>query len=176
LLSRRVLLVTLAGIVALAAVIVIYPPALDALLARGGSYRVATWLRYLAFAWEHPLVGTGLNQRLWLTVDGAELHHAHNMLISALVRGGLIGLAGMAAMLAGGLYYAWRHAVRSGNPVIFGMILALAVAGTFDYDLILTRMDWMWLTFWLPIGLAAGGELYVRGLSPAGSTATMPTT
>jgi len=174
-LSRRVLVATLAAIVVAAAVVLLYPPALDAILARGGSYRVATWLRYLAFAAENPLVGTGLTRRLWLAVEGVEVHHAHNMLISALVRGGLIGLAGMALMLFGGLYQAWRHAAQSGHAAIFGMMAALAVASVFDYDLVLTPTDWMWLTFWMPVGLAAGAELAARR-GASGETATTPRT
>ena len=124
-LSRRVLLATVAAIVVAAAVVLLDPPALDAVLSRGGSYRLAIWLRYVAFAFDNPLVGTGLARRLWLVVDGVEIHHAHNMLVSSMVRGGLIGLAGMALMVLGGLAYAWRLAARSGSAVIFGMLVAV---------------------------------------------------
>ena len=174
-LSRRVLLVTVAAIAVVVAVVLLYPPALESILARGGSYRVATWLRYVSFAFENPLVGTGLTRRLWLMVEGVEIHHAHNMLISSLVRGGVVGLAGMALMLFGGLAYAWRYARTAGSAAIFGMMVAIGVASVFDYDLILTPTDWMWLTFWMPIGLAAGAELSVRRAASAQAETTAST-
>lgn len=172
-LSRRMMLATLAVAAVGVAAVLLYPPALEAILARGGSYRIGAWLSYLDFAFENPLVGTGLTRRLWLTVEGIELHHAHSMLISSMVRGGLIGLAGMGLMLFGGLFYAWRRAMADkGSAAIFGMMVALVVVGLFDYDLILTPTDWMWLTFWMPVGLAAGAELAVRqGRPSAAATA-----
>lgn len=168
--SRRMLIAVLAAVAALAIFILAYPPALEAVLARGGSYRLGVWLRYLTFAWEHPLVGTGVSRRLYLTVDGAELHHAHNLLISAQIRGGIMALAGMALMLFGGLYWAWRHARRAGDPVVLAMMVALFVVGIFDYDVILTPMDWVWFTIWLPIGLAAGCEIAARRAAAALTT------
>jgi O-antigen ligase len=171
-LSRRMLLAVLAAIATLVVFVLAYPPALEAILARGGSYRLGVWLRYISFGMEHPLVGTGVSRRLYLTVDGAELHHAHNLLISAQIRGGIIALAGMALMVLAGLYWSWRHARRSGDPLVFAMMVALFVAGIFDYDLILTPMDWVWFTMWLPIGLAAGCEIAGRRAAAALTTSS----
>ena len=95
-------------------------------------------------------------------IGGFEIYHAHNLLISALVRGGLLSLAGMALMLGGGLYWSWTYARRSGDPIILAMMVAISVAGMFDYELLLKPTEWSWVAFWLPIGLAAGAELAVR--------------
>jgi hypothetical protein len=160
--SRRTLLAVGGVVAAILLFAVLYPPALEALAGRGVSYRPGIWLRYISFAWEDPWLGIGVFRRLQLTVYGAEFDHAHNLLISAQIRGGLLGLAGMALMLGGGLYWSWRYARQAGDPIVFGMMLALCVTGMFDYDLALTPLDWVWVTAWLPIGLAAGCELHAR--------------
>lgn len=129
---------------------------------RGASLRSDIWLEYLGWAWEQPLVGQGLIASVHRPVLGIEFHHAHNILISAWVRGGILGLAGMAMMLGGGIYWGWRYGRRTGNGVYLAAILAIAVAGMFDYELLPAITDWMWVAFWLPIGLGAGAEIALR--------------
>jgi hypothetical protein len=68
----------------------------------------------------------------------------------------------MAIMLGAGIYWSWTYARRFGEPVFLAMIVALGVAGLFDYELLLMLPDWSWVTFWLPIGLAAGAEIALR--------------
>ncbi len=162
-LSRRVLVVTLAGLVLGGLGVLVLTPALDVILARGGSYRLGVWWTYLTHAIENPWIGTGATKRVLLMVDGAELTHAHNLWLSAWVRGGILSFIGMGLMLFVGLYFAWRLARRSGEVVILAMMAALFVTAIFDYDLYLTPLDWVWLTFWFPIALAAGCELAMRG-------------
>jgi O-antigen ligase len=171
--SRRTLLAVGGVVAAILLFAVLYPPAMEALAGRGVSYRPGIWLRYIAFAWEDPWLGIGVFRRLQLTAYGAEFDHAHNLLISAQIRGGLLGLAGMALMLGGGLYWAWRYARRAGDPIVFGMMLALCVTGMFDYDLALTPLDWVWVTAWLPIGLAAGCELHLRRIGTSSEPADL---
>jgi hypothetical protein len=56
---------------------------------------------------------------------------------------------------------------------VFGMMLALCVTGMFDYDLALTPLDWVWVTAWLPIGLAAGCELHLRRIGTSSEPADL---
>ena len=119
-------------------------------------------MEYLRSAGERPLIGEGLLAVIHRNVDGSEIFHPHNLLLSAQIRGGVLSLVGMALMLGGGLYWSFCHARRSGDPVFLAMIVAISVAGIFDYELLLLPTGWTWVAFWLPIGLAAGAELAVR--------------
>ncbi len=160
-LGRRVRMLALAG-VAGGLLLCFHGPVFDALFARGMSLRTDIWPAYLHWAGENPLTGQGLLANIHRTIAGLAIHHPHNLLLSAQIRGGPLSLVGMAIMLGGGIYWSWVHARRSGSPVILAMIVAISVAGIFDYELLLRRTDWTWVTFWFPIGLAAGAELAVR--------------
>lgn len=159
--SRRVRL-AIAAFLAVVLLLCLYPPVFDELFARGMNLRTDIWLDYLGWASESPAIGQGLLANIHRPVSGRVLHHAHNLLISAQVRGGLLSLLGMALMLGGGIYWSWVFARRSGSPVILAMIVAMTVAGLFDYELLLKPTEWSWVAFWLPIGLAAGAELAAR--------------
>ena len=50
------------------------------------------------------------------------------------------------------------------TPVIASVMATIAVAGMFDYQLMVTAPTWPWVTFWLPFGLAIGAEMAVRRL------------
>lgn len=159
--TRRVRMLVAAGVVAML-LLCFYGPVFDTLFGKGASLRTDIWQDYLGWAWESPVIGQGLLADIRRVIEGFTISHPHNLLLSAQIRGGLLGLAGMALMLGGGLYWSWIHARRSGDPVFLAMIVAISVAGMFDYELLLTPTDWRWVTFWLPIGLAAGAELAAR--------------
>jgi len=161
---RVAVAVAIAGVLAAS----LYPPVLDSLYARGANLRTDIWEVYLASARESPLVGQGWLADIHRVIAGIKISHPHNLLIAAEIRGGLLSLAGMALMLGGGIWWAWVHARRSGEPVYLAMIVAVGVAGIFDYELLMKPMDWTWVTFWLPIGLAAGAELAARRDRAAG--------
>ena len=132
------------------------------LLVRGLSHRTGIWLNYASWWLESPVFGYGMDANIHRVVDGMTFFHAHNLILSSAVRAGILGLAGMVVMLAGGIYFAWRYAVRFRCPLFLSMIVALFVAALFDYDVYLVRADWSWLTIWFPIGLGAGTELVMR--------------
>lgn len=140
----------------------LFTPLRDALSWRGMNFRTDIWETYLAAAWESPLFGQGWLADIHRIIADNKISHPHNLLISAQIRGGLFSLVGMALMLGGGIYWAWVHARRSGEPVFLAMIVAVSVAGIFDYELLMRPKDWTWVTFSLPIGLAAGAELAAR--------------
>ncbi len=150
------------SIVGLAVILSFYPPIFEAVATRGMSYRIEIWVTYLEWAWETALIGQGMTANVHRVIGGIEFYHAHNLLISALARGALVGLFGMIIMLGAGLYWSWTYARRFGEPVFFAMMVALCVTGVFDYELLPTLTNWTWVTFWLPIGLAAGAEVASR--------------
>jgi O-antigen ligase len=155
--SRFIVVVGLVGVL-----LVLLAVLLELILDRGASYRSDIWLHYLRWAWEEPVFGQGLVANVHRVVLGVEFHHAHNLLVSAWVRGGVFGFIGMALMLGGGIYWTWRYGRSTGNPVYLAMIVAIGVAGMFDYELLPELTNWTWAAFWLPIGLAAGAEIAMR--------------
>ena len=159
--ERRARAFVLGGI-GVAVVLSFYPPVFEAVATRGTSYRIGIWMTYLEWAWETPLIGQGMIASVHRVIGGIEFSHAHNLMISALTRGGPLGLAGMVIVLGAGVYWSWTYARRFGEPVFLAMIIALCVAGLFDYELLLKPPDWTWVTFWLPVGLAAGAEIALR--------------
>ena len=161
-LSPRLRWAILAALVAAALIVVLYPPAYDVVIRRGASYRPGTWMHFLPAFADRPILGIGQREPIRILVDGAEIHHPHNLVLSAQVRGGALAFVGMLAMLVGGLVATWRFARRSGDPTVLAMVVALVVASLFDYEGKLSAADWTWLTIWLPLGLAAGCEMAMR--------------
>lgn len=161
-LSPRMRWAILVALVLAVLVVLLYPPAFDVVMRRGASYRPGTWMQFLPSFLERPLLGIGQREPIRTLVDGAEIHHPHNLLLSAQVRGGLLAFLGMLTMLVGGLVAAWRFARRSGDPTVLAMVVALVVAGLFDYEAKVMPADWTWLTIFLPLGLAAGCEMVLR--------------
>lgn len=174
-LSRPLRWVVLVALVAVVLVVLLYQPAFDIVVQRGVSYRPGTWAHFLPAFVDSPLLGIGQRVPIRITVEGAPIHHPHNILLSAQVRGGLLAFVGLTVMLGGALVWAWRFARRTGNAAVLAMVVALAVASLFDYEAKVTPADWVWLTIWVPLGLAAGCEMLLRRRAadmPAPSAAT----
>lgn len=174
-LSRPMRYVILAMLVAAVIVVFLYPPAYEVVVQRGASYRPGTWAHFLPAFLDRPLLGIGQRVPIRITVEGAPIHHPHNMLLSAQVRGGILACVGLAGMLVGALVWAWRFARGTGNAAVLAMVSALAVASLFDFEAKVTPADWVWLTIWVPLGLAAGCEVVLRrraAVAPAPSAAT----
>jgi O-antigen ligase len=121
-LSPRLRWAILAVLVAAALVVLFYPPAFDVVIRRGSSYRPGTWMQFLPSFAERPLFGIGQREPIRIIVDGAEINHPHNLVLSAQVRGGILAFVGMLAMLVGGLVAAWRFARRRGDPFCHGEV------------------------------------------------------
>jgi O-antigen ligase len=160
-LSRRNGLIA-AGFAAACVLAALYPPFMDALLFRGSGYRGGIWLSFLHLAGDRPIFGWGVLATINRWVEGHVFFHAHSLILSAEVRGGVLGLVSMVAMLGYCLYWSTADMRRSRDPLIFGMVLTFVTAGLFDFQLLITFPDWLWVVFWIPIGLAAGAEAKLR--------------
>ena len=146
--------------------IISIPTLRDTLWLRGDSYRFETWSHYLQLAEEEPVRGHGSADVSFKANDGYHVKHPHNLVLSSLVRGGVLGAVAMITMLLGGLYYAARYAKLTGNAVALGIMVTLLLFGLFDQDIRPKRFfHWQILVFWLPIGICIGTELFVRARS-----------
>jgi len=171
--SRRNRLIAIAFLIA-AGLAALYPPYTAALLFRGDGYRIGIWLSYLQMAADRPLAGYGLLTDTTRLVEGSVFIHAHSVVLAAEIRGGLLGLASMAALLGAGLYWSAAYANRRGDPGLLGMIVALVADGILNHEVLITYPSWPWVTFWLPLGLAAGAEVKLRSAARQTAAARQP--
>jgi O-antigen ligase len=143
------------------------PEIADIFLARGVSHRPDSWRQFSQLIAERPLFGHGSRPKIGAVLaDGAFHNQAHNVVLSAWFRGGIAAALAMLFVLGGGLYWATRYWRLQGEVAPLCMMVAIATAGMFDYQILITYPAWPWLTFWLPFGLCVGAEMSVRKHAP----------
>jgi O-antigen ligase len=160
--SRSLLRGAIAVLVAAVCFLAI-PAVREVLFARGSGHRFEVWAKFWALIRERPIFGYGASSPAGVSLDnGTFLDQAHNLVLSGWFRGGVSAAVAMALILAGGIYWSWRYwrATREVAPLC--VIVTVAAAGTFDYQLLMTYPNWPWVTLWLPFGLAAGAEMAWR--------------
>src|SRR5262249_31393050 len=159
--SRRIRWTIVAGAVSVATVLIAVPWLRDRLL-RGEGLRREVWQAFIGKASEKPWTGFGAVQDVSVWVSGLLIDQPHNLVLSAQVRGGLIAAISMLFVLCAGTYWTWRFYRQTGQTTPLAVFVTMAACGMFDYNLLITRADWPWVTFWLPISLAIGAETYIR--------------
>ena len=172
--SRKLLRGTIAVLVGAACFLAI-PPVREVLFARGSGHRFEVWQKFWALIEERPFFGYGSSNPAGITLDkGTFLDQAHNLVLSGWFRGGILGAVAMAFILAGGIYWSWRYwrATREVAPLC--VVVTIATAGMFDYQLLMTYPNWPWVTFWLPFGLAVGAEMACRNRERRAQAAQPP--
>ena len=131
-------------------------------LQRGDSFRLALAQAYLGLAMAKPWFGYGLGNEIVVTAQGLEFEQPHNMYVWAQVRGGIVAMVAALALMAAALFASFSFWCRGGNLAPFAVAAAMACTGFTEIGLLVTRFDWIWVTFWLPLGLAAGAELTLK--------------
>ncbi len=169
-LGRRVAGLLAAGVVVAAIVFATMPQAQSVLAARGSSYRPEIWSIYADRALQRPLRGYGSLSDISIKLSNeVEIDQPHNLVLSAQVRGGLFGALAMIVLLIGSLYWSARYTRAFDNVLPLAVISTVASVGLFDYNLLITPLNWPWVTFWLPFAICAGAEIAVKrnSTSPA---------
>jgi O-antigen ligase len=162
-LSGRARLAAL-GVIAFAVIALpLLPEARQVIASRGLSYRPEIWVDYFAMAAHGPFFGYGITPNIDQVMrDGMVVDQPHNIVLAALVRGGIIGGAAMLTVLVECLYWSYRLWMTSRQLTPLCMLVAMTTAGMFDYQLVATNPSWTWVTFWLPIGIGIGAEVVGR--------------
>ena len=130
------------------------------LLMRGDAGRGELIADFWHLVQDRFLLGLGVQTqgRILVWHDGAYLEAPHNMLMTALVYGGVIAVALLAAfyvvMIAAGI----RSGRRGLSLAPLAMAAYVAVHGLFE-TVYVTAPGWQWLYLWLPVGLIAGAEI-----------------
>jgi len=155
--QRRLLMLGVLG--AALFLLALATPLLLAAVGRGDSFRFSLWRFYLDLAAQRPWLGYGLSFDPGIVLpNGIPIINPHNMMIAALIRGGLISVAALIALLVAAVYRAWRSRREPGGlfaPVLLAVAL---VATSVDFEIIATPLGWPWLLLWLPIGLSLGQD------------------
>jgi O-antigen ligase len=141
------------------------------LLARGFTLRLHTWTDALARMPDALWFGHGVAdpQTFILKHGKTVIHphtimHPHNALFGHQLQGGLAGTAIFLGLIAAAARIGWR-AWRERADFLILMLLAFLVGnGLVDFGHFYTQLDLEWFLFWLPIALAAGNEVALRGM------------
>jgi O-antigen ligase len=165
---RQRLMFVVSAMVALICVYVATP--LADLMFNRPSLRLELWSYFLWMASERPWLGVGLT----FDVSLGQMLNAHNIILSALVRGGIFAAVTLISLIVVCLYQslqAWR---RGALLVPVALMTSTILATAVDYEIIATSLGWQWLLFWLPVGmcLAVGPQAswQARSLDAARAT------
>lgn len=154
--ARRRLLI-LAALAAILLLLGLATPLLHKILVRGDAYRLSLWPFYLDLASRRPWLGYGLAFDTEIALpDGYLILNAHNIVLSALIRGGLLSAAALVATLATAVYRAWRSYIATNSMFALVLLAAALAATSVDYEILATPLGWPWLLLWLPVGLSLG--------------------
>jgi len=149
---------TLAGVLFL-----MLPTIGSAAIERLDNHRIEVWQRFLQLAKERPILGYGERLEFFIEIsDGANLGHALNIFISALMRGGFISVLCFVLAYAKSLLKTYEFARQFQNPIPLALILLIFSAGFVDFDQLFFLADWQWVSFWMPLGFAVACEMRLR--------------
>lgn len=150
----------------------LWTPFFESLVERGAAMRPEVWSHYWQMAQERFWLGYGVSYDIAMVMpDNQNPLSAHNIILSALVRGGVAAALTLFALVLTCLYRSWKAWRETGAVMPFALIAATAVATTVDHEMTATSLGWPWLLFWIPVGMCLG--VSVREASPH-SQATTP--
>jgi len=137
------------------------------LLPRGSSYRLdiwnQIWMRYLEGSW---VFGQGVDTSDDNVIDGIRFLHAHNMYLSVLFQGGLIGIA-LFALVAMQAFMSLLDNYSHRSAKLGIAVLALAMSSyLFDGHELLDKIGETWFLFWSPVAIGIG----LRWIAPPVAT------
>ena len=159
--NRRSVMLVLAGALALAGLLVLYP---DALMSRGTSFRLELWQNALDKISQRPWMGFGFGADLAINIEGlaTTFSEPHSFTIGVLYYTGIIGLGLWLAMHIVALRHCWRQR-HNWYFIIGGALLAYGIgAGLAEGGGILTRPKEHWFVTWIPLALIAALNIRSR--------------
>lgn len=158
---RQLVRLGLSTAVVLAALL-IWTPVIEMMAVRGASLRPMVWSHYWDMAQQRPWFGYGLSYDVTLRHHGDILLNAHNIILSALVRGGILAAATLLCLVGTCCYLSWTawRANRVMTPVAL-MVVGI-VATAVDHEMTATSLGWPWLLFWIPVAVCLGASMRER--------------
>ena len=132
-------------------------------LQRGENARFEVWSKFLSLALLRPILGYGEKIEFHVEIRNTEIiGHAHNLYLSAFIRGGIFACAFLIASIALSIKYSIKYANYCSNKIPLCAIITIAISGLVDFDLIVFLTDWQWPSLWFPMGLIMASEQKIK--------------
>ncbi len=130
-----------------------------AALQRGAGQRGEVWSSFFNLIRSKPVFGYGERIEFWVKNSfGDHLGHAHNLLLSAAVRGGILAFLALLSVFI----LSYRKAIKLflvfGTATPLALLAFVTITGSVDFDLLVMPPNWQWATIWLSIGLCMGAD------------------
>ena len=129
------------------------------LLERGDSWRIYLWQHYLSLSLDRPLLGYGLDFDASFQVGSTTIHTPHNILLSALIRGGLGAFLSLTVALLA-MVWATVSAARRGWWQPATVLVAVLAITSVDHEILPDAFNHHWFLFWLPFSLTTASTVY----------------
>lgn len=142
------------------------------LFSRADSGRIEIYRQSIPLIQEHPMIGHGITPEIGFNLGafterwGITMGYPHNIFLSQLLHGGIIGLTILAA-----LFYSIIKSCRKqrGNLGIIPELLTFfVICGLFDFSLLITTVSIEWILFWIAVSWLLSLEL--RSCQPTQTT------
>ena len=126
-------------------------------LPRGDSYRPAIWLATLSAVMDGGLwFGRGILTDDTLVTAAGEFPHPHNMYLSVLFQGGLVGVALFATLIAAVVRTLFDHYPNRDAKLALGILGLALPAWLLDGHELIDKVGMTWFLFWLPVAISLG--------------------
>ncbi len=131
----------------------------DSLRMSSISARFEIWELLLADVKGRWLLGVGVDGRDLSTLLGDLGAHAHSLYFSVYYRGGVVGLALLCLLLLTMAQKVYRLGVRNSSFFLTAMLSFVLIVSIADLGDLFWRPTYLWMYFWLPIGLLLGESM-----------------
>lgn len=137
---------------------------LDAILDRALSFRPEIWAEFTQRTLDTNLfLGAGMTADSTFQHPSQLIKHPHSIFVATLYYGGLVGLLLLIAMLGRTV---WLIVLMPHGEIktLAAMLLSFGVIATLvDGNELLTKINYLWLLIWLPVGLTMYIKPDVKG-------------
>lgn len=153
--NRKYQLLGIAGSVMLLGTIMLVFLGPELIMKRALSLRPDIWLEFIGRTLAgNPLIGAGMTSDTTFQHPAQLVDHPHSVYVATFYYGGVIGLLLLLLLIARSLDSIWRldnpqHKLLATMVIGFGLTAILL-----DGNELLTKVNFLWLVFWLPVGLA----------------------
>lgn len=141
----------------------ILPHGFSSYYLRADYYRPELWIKFFNLSRDNSFYGFGDRLELNITLsNGTIITHAHSILLTALVRGGLIGFFSMLFITVMGTISSYKYYKYSKNILPFCLFLIVMIAGLVDFELKIWQAGWYLAGYWLVIAIVVGSDATLK--------------
>lgn len=132
-------------------------------LARPFYLRPEIWFKFFKIISENSFIGFGDRYIFAVPLSTGEIApHPHSLVMSSLVRGGIIGVTSIIYILISSTFSAYKYAKYTRNPIPLCVFMTAGIAGIFDFDLKVWQSGWYLASYWLVIALTLGADTALK--------------